>query len=735
MEVDTHKKFGTFLGVFTPSILTILGVIMYLRFGWVIASVGLGGTLLIVLICSAVALITALSAAAVATNIPLGTGGEYYLVSRSLGLPIGGAIGIPLYLCRTLSVTLYCFGLAEALAMVWPASWGQPPLPYLAAGFILLTTIIAGKSAEASLKLQIPLMGLVVLSILALAVGTFMGPLRRPDLLAPATTIAYAGGFWAVLAVYFPAITGFNAGLGMSGDLRDPQKSIPRGILLAVMVGTLVYLTVPILLGVSGKATVEQLADISPQSGSVWTRIAVLGGILVFPGMWAAILSSAFGSALAGARVLQALARDGLSPKFLARTSKTGQPTWATWASGAIAVLAVALGNLNAVATVVTIFFLTLYMSINLVAATESVVRDPSYRPTIRVPWAISLLGALGNLALMFLISPLGCVIAIALELVVWLYLRRRTLKATWGSVWAGIWGTLARLAIHKLGDQPQDPRSWRPNILLFVDRIEQHVPLVRVVSWLNQNRGILTVCNVLNGQAESDMPVVQSRQTSMENALRQQAVAAFAEVDLVGQFEDGVANIAQASGIGSLRPNAIVLGWPSHQERLASLLRIVRTLHHLGKPALIVRPASEGAPIRYRRIDVWWRGRENCGDLMLLLAHLVKLNPLWRLAQTRLRTVVASEEERLGMETVLADLIASVRIKAVLDVIVPPAGQSVPDAIRATSRDADLVFMGLMIPEVGQESEYAQRLIGMVDGLPTTVLVRNSGPLSGRLI
>jgi hypothetical protein len=119
----------------------------------------------------------------------------------------------------------------------------------------------------------------------------------------------------------------------------------------------------------------------------------------------------------------------------------------------------------------------------------------------------------------------------------------------------------------------------------------------------------------------------------------------------------------------------------------------------------------------------------------MLLLAHLVKLNPLWRLAQTRLRTVVTSEEDRLGMEAVLDDLIASVRIKAARDVILLPAGQSVSDVIRAASTDADLVFLGLMIPEPGQESEYAQRLIAMVDGLPTTILVRNSGPLSGRLI
>ena len=141
------QKFGTFLGVFTPSVLTILGVIMYLRFGWVVANVGLGGAILIVLICNAIALITGLSASAVATNMPIGAGGEYYLISRSLGLTIGGAIGIPLFLCRILSLTLYCFGLAEAVGMFWPDAWGTPPIPWMAAAMIVITTLVAGKSA------------------------------------------------------------------------------------------------------------------------------------------------------------------------------------------------------------------------------------------------------------------------------------------------------------------------------------------------------------------------------------------------------------------------------------------------------------------------------------------------------------------------------------------------------------------------------------------------------------
>ena len=332
--VQAAPKFGTFLGVYTPSILTILGLIMYLRFGWVVGNVGLPLTILIVLVASSITFITALSASAVATNMKVGVGGEYYMISRSLGLELGGAIGIPLYLCRTLSITFYSFGLSESILSFWPADWGTIPSYSslaLTAGIIVIITAVSGKSASLALKLQIPIMILVGLSLFALIAGVFSAPLRTPELTATYRTAPE--GFWYVFAVFFPAVTGFTAGIGMSGDLKNPRKSIPKGTMLAVISGTLIYLTIPVFLGITTRVSPEELGE----PIIIWTKIAVLGAWLVFPAVWGAILSSAFGSVLGGPRVLQALAKDGLAPKFLARLSKTGQPTVATWISGAIA--------------------------------------------------------------------------------------------------------------------------------------------------------------------------------------------------------------------------------------------------------------------------------------------------------------------------------------------------------------------------------------------------------------
>ena len=202
----------------------------------------------------------------------------------------------------------------------------------MAAAIIVVITVVSGKSATLALKLQIPIMVAVGVSLVALAVGALAeGPRRRSSAITLRTA---PQGFWYVFAVFFPAVTGFTAGIGMSGDLKDPRHSIPRGTLAAVATGTAVYLAVPVLLAVTTRVSPEELAV----PGVVWTSVAVFGPWLVFPGLWGAILSSAFGSVLGGPRVLQALAADGLAPSFLARLSKTGQPTIATWVSGAIAV-------------------------------------------------------------------------------------------------------------------------------------------------------------------------------------------------------------------------------------------------------------------------------------------------------------------------------------------------------------------------------------------------------------
>ena len=730
---ESVRKFGTFLGVYTPSVLTILGLIMYLRFGWVVGNVGLPMTLFIVVLATSITAITALSASAVATNMRVGVGGEYYMISRSLGLELGGAIGIPLFLCRTLSITFYSFGLAESILAFWPASWGPIPpatTQLLTAGLITVIVGISGRSAEVALKLQIPIMVAVGLSIIALAAGVAGGGIASPEM-TPTYRTAPAG-FWYVFAVFFPAVTGFTAGIGMSGDLRDSRKSIPRGTLLAVMTGALIYLSIPVLLAFTAKVTPEELAE----PGIIWVKIAVLGAWLVFPGVWGAILSSAFGSALGGPRVLQSLSRDGLTPAFLARTSATGQPTIATWVSGAIALAAVALGGLNAVAQFVTILFLTLYVTINLAAALENLVGDPSFRPTIRVPWWVSLAGSFGAIAVMFLISPLACIAAVVLEFGLYLYLRRRVLRREWGDVRAGMWIALARFALLKLRENRTDPRNWRPHILLLAGDTGKRINLVRLASWFNQDRGIITACRLVTGDLQDGTIEIDRIQAEMEAEVDEAGVTAFCEAHVVNDFETGVLDIAQATGVGELSANTVMFGWSKERVRLASQLRLMRALANAGKSTIISRINWAHEPGQEKRIDLWWGGLQNNGDLMLLLAHLLRLNSEWIDARLTVRSIARSEAERDSQHAGLAELLAENRIEADTEVLYEPdPDRDVAEILHERSARADVVFLGLMIPPFGDEVRYAERLEQLAEGFKTTIFVRNAGRFAGDLL
>jgi hypothetical protein len=493
-----------------------------------------------------------------------------------------------------------------------------------------------------------------------------------------------------------------------------------------------VYLTIPVLLAITTRVTPYELAE----PGIIWIKIAVLGAWLVFPGLWGAILSSAFGSALGGPRVLQSLSRDGLAPTFLSRTSRTGQPTVATWASGAIALAAVALGGLNAVAQFVTILFLTLYVTINLSAAIENLVGDPSFRPTIRVPWWLSLVGSIGAIAVMFLISPLACIAAVVLELGLYLHLRRRALRREWGDVRAGMWIAVARFALMKLRDNRSDPRNWRPHILLLAGDPGKRINLVRLASWFNQDRGIVTACRLMTGDLRAGTVEIDRTRAEMEAEVRDAGLTAFCEAHVVPDFETGVLDIAQASGVGELQANTVMFGWSKRRERLASQLRLMRALANAGKSTVISRIQWAHEPGQEKRIDLWWGGLQNNGDLMLLLAHLLRLNPEWTDARLTVRSIARSEAERDNQHTGLAELLAETRIEADTEVLYEPdPDRDVAEIMHARSARADVVFLGLMMPPYGDETRYAERLEQLTAGFRTTIFVRNAGRFAGDLL
>jgi len=702
---------STFGGVFTPSILTILGVIMYLRFGWVVGNVGLTGTFLIVTLSTSITFLTALSIAAIATDQRVRTGGAYYMISRSLGIEAGGSIGIPLYLAQGLSVALYTVGFAESVVGVFP-SLNEKIIGVVTT---LGVAALAVTSARVAIRAQYFIMGAIVLSLLSLAFG---GPVEP----TPAELALEASRdpvpFWTVFAVFFPAVTGIMAGVNMSGDLEDPGRAIPRGTFAAIGVGYVIYMTIPLIL-VWRASTGPLVAD-----PLVMRRIAFWGDAVLM-GVWGATLSSAVGSILGAPRVLQALARDGILPRPLrwlgSGSGPEDTPRAGTMVTLALALLAVWFGNLNIIAPVLTMFFLTTYGVLNISAGIEKLLQSPSFRPLFNVHWSLSLLGAAGCAAVMFLINPLATVVAAFFVLMIFLILERQGLEAAWGDVRMGIWLTLTRAGLMRLKAQV-DPRNWRPHLLVLTGAPMKRWHLVELATSITHNRGILNVATVL-GTEHLSLERKQALELGIRDFLSKRGVQSLVRVVSARDPFHGSELLVETYGLGTLVPNTVLLGDSEDPKHTTRYCRMVERMFFAKKNVLIVRDNPEMGYGNRQVIDIWWGGLQGNGALMLILAYLLQSSIRWQHARVRLKMVVPSEEAAEDARRNLAIMAERTRTGAE-PVVLVSNGKPFFDILKESSSDADLVLMGIARPREGTFEEYYVNLREKTKTLPSTVFV-----------
>lgn len=708
---------GTFGGVFTPSLLTILGVIMYLRFGWVVGNVGLPKTLLIVTLSTAITLLTALSIAAIATDQRVRTGGAYYMISRSLGIEAGGAIGIPLYLAQALSVALYTVGFAESAAAAFPV------LNERIVGIVvtILVAIVALTSARIAIRAQYVIMGAIAISLLSLFAG---GPLESVTAGATLPAVAEPESFWVVFAVFFPAVTGIMAGVNLSGDLEDPGRSIPRGTFGAIAVGYLIYMILPVILA----------ARVDPQTlvqdPLVMRRISLWGNAILL-GVWGATLSSAVGSVMGAPRVLQALARDGVLPRWLRWLGKGSKaddtPRAGTLLTLGIALVAVYFGSLNLIAPVLTMFFLTTYGVLNVAAGVERFLASPSFRPRFSVHWIFSLLGAVGCVAVMFLINPLATLVAAVFVVTILIWLERRGLEATWGDVRRGVWMALMRAGLLRLTHEA-DPRNWRPHILVLSGAPTRRWHLIELANSLSHSRGLVTVSTVLSGDSLT-RERVQAMETNIRDYMERRNVQALVRVISAPDPFVGAVRLVDAYGLGALFPNTVLLGHseePTHRDEFCEM---VTRFHESQRNVMIVR-RHEDEPFGNRRIiDIWWGGLQGNGGLMMILGYLLGTSVHWKGAEVRLKMVVPNRQAAVEAEANLGRIIEQSRTWATPHVVVSD-GRQFDEILRSSSQEADVVFMG-MAPPGDDFRGYYESLLERVEGLPTTVFVLASEELA----
>lgn len=704
---------GTFGGVYTPSILTILGVIMYLRFGWVVGNVGIVGALIIVTLSNSITFLTSLSICAIATDRVVRAGGAYYMISRSLGIETGGAVGIPLYFAQAFSVALYTIGFAESVIQVFPVL-GDYQL-YIALFITVAVGFLALTSAEIAIKAQYFIMAAIALSLLSFFFGHPIEPTKLEYFRSTDKS------FWEVFAVFFPAVTGIMAGVNMSGDLKNPTKSIPRGTLAAVGTGYLIYMILPLFLAMRADAQTLVEEPFIMQQMALWGPAIALG-------VWGATLSSAIGSILGAPRVLQALVRDGIFPKsfsFLGQGSGTDdEPRIGTAVTLGIAIAAVCIGDLNLIAPVLTMFFLTTYLVLNVSAGIEGFLQSPSFRPTFKVHWSLSLLGALGCLWVMFLINAVATIAAALIVLAIFLYLERRELKATWGDTRRGIWMALLRSGIYQV-DHFEDPKNWRPHIIAFSGSPQKRWSLVELADSLN-HKGLLTVASIIP-KGVREYQARRNLEKTIRDYLEKRKVQALVRLTTAEGFIMGILKLVEIYGIGPLVPNTILLGESTasvsgDQQNHEEYCRMISKIYSWKRNLLIFKENPDKQFGAYRRIDVWWGGMQANGSLMLLLAYLLRNDWHWKQAKIFLKLVVNDHNAvEIATENV-REFIAKLKIDLTPEIILSN-GRSFDDILHSSSQSADLVFLGLAIPKE-DFAEYYQTWQRRTDGLPSTVFV-----------
>jgi hypothetical protein len=300
-------------------------------------------------------------------------------------------------------------------------------------------------------------------------------------------------------------------------------------------------------------------------------------------------------------------------------------------------------------------------------------------------------------------------------------------LKREWGDVQSGLWLVVARFALQKHRVRTRRPRNWRPQMLLFVGDVEKRIKLIRVAHWFGKKHGVLTAAHLEIGQLEDSVEDLNAKTIWMEKILEKNALQAFCEVHVVANFERGVMNISQAHGIAGFKTNTILMGWSEKPERQVSLLRILRGVNRAGKNVIFASRGPDITPSLERRVDIWWGGRKANGNLMLLLAYLLGLNTEWMDPTITIRSVVDTAEKRSQMQASIEEMLPLARIRANLEVIVRPEGQSIEQIVQHYSRDADIVFLGLMVPQSGEEQAYAERLNALSENLKLAVFVHNA--------
>ncbi|XP_051796775.1 solute carrier family 12 member 7 isoform X7 [Acanthochromis polyacanthus] len=492
--------------------------------------------------------------------------------------------------------------------------------------------------------------------------------------------------FTLLVGIYFPSVTGIMAGSNRSGDLRDAQKSIPIGTILAIATTSFIYVTCVVLFG----ACIEGVLLRDKFGDSVKGNLVI--GTLSWPSPWVIVIGSFFSccgaglQSLTGApRLLQAIARDGIVPflQVFGHGKANGEPTWALLLTAGICEIGILIASLDAVAPILSMFFLMCYLFVNLACAVQTLLRTPNWRPRFKYyHWALSFLGMSLCLALMFISSWYYAIVAMAIAGCIYKYIEYRGAEKEWGDGIRGLSLNAARYALIRLEEAPPHTKNWRPQLLVLLnldsDQGVKHPRLLSFTTQLKAGKGLTIVGNVIEGTYLTKEAEAKKAEQNIKSSMSAERTKGFCHVVVSSNLRDGFSHLIQSAGLGGMKHNSVLMAWPGTWKQSndpQSWRNFIETIRETtaAHQALLVAKNVDSFPTNQDRlgegtIDVWWVVHD--GGMLMLLPFLLRQHKVWRKCKMRIFTVAQMDDNSIQMKKDLQMFLYHLRLDAEVEVV-----------------------------------------------------------------
>lgn len=687
-EKIQNTGFGTFKGIFVPNVTMMFGVILFLRLGVVVGNVGLFEFSLIIALALCIMVTTSLSIASVVTNMQVGSGGAYFLISRSLGIEIGGAIGLALVVSQLVSCSLCITGFAYSLTSIYP----HLDLFLVEAVALGALTFLSVTSANLALKIQTLIFITLVLTVGSVFLGVdpvysgSLEPYYQPPL-----------GFWAAFAIFYPALTGIEAGMALSGTLKNPSRSLSIGTILSICFAAIVYF----LLGAYLWSSLDlRILAADPMILLQQAKFP----ILIYIGIWSASLSSALGNLIGAPRMVQMIAEDSALPKFLSRTfGKYDEPRYATLVIVFAAIILIFFTTIDQILPILTMICLLTYGTINLVAGLSELIHSPNWRPTFKCPWQVSLIGAGLCYLTMFAIDPIWAMIAIAVVIGLYIYYTKQELDVPFHDFRDSIFLYISRKVLYRLSGTEDHPMNWMPQILVVTRAPTKREQMIYLSQALSYRSGILTVTTILP-EVWEDPEQLESTHQLIKDWLSERSIECISEVVSHENFYEGIMQLIKSHGLGSLQPNTILMTVSDNDtDTFDGLLQVFDSAQTYAKNILLffegdklpISDLSEVADEK-KTIDIWW-DPEDRDDFELMMGFILSLrtSPVWRDRVVNVKTIAPDKKAKKHLEKYFRAFFKKVRVRFKIKIHVEP-DLSLVHCVHKHSEQADLIFFPL---------------------------------------